>query len=412
MIADSLERCESLLASGNALVEVRDRAVDEWEGLPGPLSGVPVVVKDMFVDRDRIPTVGSKVTASWMKGTATVLTRLRAAGAVVVAYSNLHEWAIGTTSAVTALGPIANPRHPACIAGGSSGGSAVALAVGAAPLALGTDAGGSIRIPSACCGVVGLKPTLGAVPLDGFALPDGPPIDHIGPMARNVADVRLMFEVLADRAVGEVDVSAVRVGIPTVAFYDDLLPEVRALYDEVLGLLRDRVASYSDVRLSGVEVAPIAIGGSLLPYVAKVLEEELEREPDSFQPETLNALQLGASLTEDDRAEADAQRRAVRAAFDAAFEEVDAIVTPTIPGPPAPADTQTVTLASGPAGPDVAYSRYNGPMNLAGVPALSVPVADDLSLTITAAREREDVVLSVGAALEDALDRAYVDRVT
>ena len=411
VVEASLARCESLLSSGNALVEVTREAFDGAQAPRGPLWGIPVVVKDMFVDGGRVPTVGSRVTPEWMTGTAEILNRLRAAGAAVVAYSNLHEWAIGTTSAVTASGPIANPRHRDAIAGGSSGGSAVALAVGAAPLAVGTDAGGSIRIPSACCGVVGLKPTLGAVPLDGFALPDGPPIDHVGPMARNVADTKLMFEVLAGRSVPEAEVTALKMGVPVAAFFADLVPEVGARYEEVLRELRKLVGSDSDVDLPGVEAAPIAVGGSLLPYVAKILHEDLERRPEAFGPETLAALTFGASLSEDDRAEADAQRRAVCAAFDAVFAEVDVLVTPTIPGPPAPADTQTVVLASGPAGPDVAYSRYNGPMNLAGVPALSVPVADDLSLTISAARGREDLVLAVGAALERALERAYADRV-
>jgi aspartyl-tRNA(Asn)/glutamyl-tRNA(Gln) amidotransferase subunit A len=207
-------------------------------------------------------------------------------------------------------------------------------------------------------------------------------------------------------------VSNVKVGIPVAAFFDDLLGEVAARYVEVLRALRTKVASDTVIELRGVEAAPIAIGGSLLPYVAGVLEDELEQRPNDFQPETLKALMLGASLSEDDRAQAEEERRLVRAAFDHAFTEVDVIVSPTIPGPPPPADTQTVQLASGPAGPDHAFSRYNGPMNLAGVPALAVPVADDLSLTITAARDREDRVLAVGAALEDALDRAFVNRIT
>jgi Asp-tRNA(Asn)/Glu-tRNA(Gln) amidotransferase A subunit family amidase len=231
-------------------------------------------------------------------------------------------------------------------------------------------------------------------------------------MARSVDDVRMLFEVLAGRLVPDVDASTLRVGIPVSAFFDDLAGDIGARYDEVLSALRAGVANHSHIELRGVEAAPIAIAGSLLPYVAGVLQEELERRPDDFQPETLRVLTLGASFGEDDRAEAEEQRRMVRAAFGTAFDEVDVIVTPTIPGPPAPADTQTVVLASGPSGPEIAYSRYNGPMNLAGVPALSVPVADDLSLTITAARDREDRVVAVGKALEDALDRAFVDRVT
>lgn len=412
VVAESLRRCEDLVASTNALVATRPQALDEVEGARGPLAGVPLILKDMFVDSDRIPTVGSKVTAHWMSGTAAVVNRLRAAGAIVVAYSNLHEWAIGTTSAVTALGPIANPRHPEAIAGGSSGGSAVALAVGAAPLAVGTDAGGSIRIPSACCGVVGLKPTLGAVPLEGFALPDGPPIDHVGPMARSVDDVRILFEVMAARSVDDVHLGGLRVGIPRDAFFGDLVADTGERLEEVIETLRPHVAEMRDVELPGCENASFAIGGLLLPYVAKVLEEELRERPEDLGTETLNALQLGASLNEEDREGADQVRRAICDSFEGAFSEVDVLLTPTLPGPPAPAATQMVEQPSGQSPADFVYTRFNGPMNLAGVPALSVPVADDLSLTITAAREREDRVFAVGAALEDALDRAFVNRVT
>jgi aspartyl-tRNA(Asn)/glutamyl-tRNA(Gln) amidotransferase subunit A len=406
----SLDRCGELLGSTNALTELRSQARDEV-GDAGPLAGVPVLVKDMFADGGRIPTVGSKVHASWATGTSTVLERLRAAGAVAVAYTNMHEWAIGTTSAVTATGPIENPRHPGTIAGGSSGGSAAALALGAAPLAIGSDAGGSIRIPAACCGVVGLKPTLGAVPLDGFALDGGPPIDHVGPMARSVADARLMFEVMADRTVGDLDVGSLTVGIPEAAFFEDSLPEVSAVYASVVNVVAGVARAAIRIDLAGLDVAPIAIAGSLLPYVAHVLRDDLERRPDDFQPDTLKALRFGAELTGEDRSSAKRQRDEVRDSFDRAFEEVDAIVTPTIPGPPPPLATQTVVLRSGPAGPDATFSRFNGPMNLAGVPALSVPVADDLSLTISAQRGREDIVLALGAALEDAFDRAYVNRI-
>lgn len=409
VVGASLARCEELSATTNALVAIRPQAESEAGGR-GPLAGVPLLLKDMFAADGRTPTVGSAVTAPWVEGTATVVSRLRGAGAVIVAYTNLHEWAIGTTSAVTASGPIENPRHPGAIAGGSSGGSAAGLVLGAAPLAVGTDAGGSIRIPSACCGVVGLKPTWGAVPLDGLVLPDGPPIDHIGPMARTVDDVRLLFEVMAAQEVGRVDISRARLGIPKSSFFADLTHDVARRYEETLAVLEPLVGRVEDVELDCTG-ATEAVAGTLLPYVASVLDSELEERPGDFQPQTLNALMLGASFTEEDRADAEMIRRSIRASFDAVLAEVDVVVTPTLPGPPPSIEDQTVALASGSESTELAYTRFNVPMNFAGAPALSLPIADGLSLTLTAARGRDDVVLALGAALEAALDGAFANRV-
>jgi aspartyl-tRNA(Asn)/glutamyl-tRNA(Gln) amidotransferase subunit A len=226
--ADAVEAVESSLdridAAGslNAIVEARPQARDEARGARGPLAGVPVAIKDMFVDGGRAPTVGSRIGGHWLSGTAEVIDRLRRAGAVVVAYSNLHEWGVGTTSAITATGPIRNPWDSERVAGGSSGGSAAALAAGLVPAAIGTDAGGSIRIPASCCGVVGLKPTWGVVPMAGWVEGEDAPIDHIGPMARSVADVRALFEVLVDRRVERVDPKQITVGVARRHFFDDL----------------------------------------------------------------------------------------------------------------------------------------------------------------------------------------------
>jgi aspartyl-tRNA(Asn)/glutamyl-tRNA(Gln) amidotransferase subunit A len=156
-VAESLARIDAYNDRLKAFVAVRPEGPAEVVRGSGRLTGVPVGVKDVFVVDDRAPTMGSRVHAAGMRGTALVVERLRAAGAVVAGYTNLHEWAVGTTSIETATGPIRNPWNTDHVAGGSSGGSAAALAAGLVPAALGSDLGGSIRVPAACCGVVGLK---------------------------------------------------------------------------------------------------------------------------------------------------------------------------------------------------------------------------------------------------------------
>ncbi|MDQ3646448.1 MAG: amidase, partial [Actinomycetota bacterium] len=193
--AESLRRAAAGNPRLNAFVELCPEAVEATSTATGPLAGVPVAVKDFFVDHGRAPSCGSNVPASWMAGTAEILNRLRAAGAAIVGRTNLHEWGLGMTSAITATGPVRNPWDLARTPGGSSGGSAAAVAAGIVPAAIGTDAGGSIRCPAACCGIVGFKPTWGRVPMDGFAEAEGE-LDHIGPLARSVRDVRVVFEAL------------------------------------------------------------------------------------------------------------------------------------------------------------------------------------------------------------------------
>lgn len=402
-VEESLGAIEDEGRALNAFVETRPEAAQEKR--EGPLAGVPVAIKDMFVDRDRPPTCGSRVGAPWLRGTATLIERLRSAGATIVGYTNLHEWGLGTTSTVTATGPILNPKDPSRIAGGSSGGSAAALAADIVDGAVGTDAGGSIRVPAACCGVVGLKPTWGRVPLEGFADgTDGPPIDHAGPMARSVGIVETMFEVMADTRVEPVEVSGLRVGVLRRQFLDTSAPDVRAAVEGCIDDLGAKVSSIEDVELEGAELAGQVLPMLLLAHTAGVVRDDLERTPGAFQPETLNLLMLGSQITEENLAQCEAVRLGLRAAWDALFTDVDVVLAPTIPALPAPANDLAVELPSGSTSAELAQVSHNAPMNLGGVPALSLPCGSSgdwsVNVTICAARDRDDYVLALGRALE------------
>jgi aspartyl-tRNA(Asn)/glutamyl-tRNA(Gln) amidotransferase subunit A len=397
----------------NSFTELLDEGPPQEGRRSGPLSGIPVAVKDMFVDGDRLPTVGSRVPGRWLTGTATVLRRLRAAGGEVIGYTNLHEWGVDCTSAITATGPVRNPWAPAYIPGGSSGGSAAALACGAVTAAVGSDTGGSIRIPAACCGVVGLKPTWGRVPLDGFVDADSP-IDHAGPMARTVPDVRALFEVLADAEIAPVDVRGLRVGVPRGYFFDDLdAPVGAALSDaiDVLGRISrgvEEVALRADDSMRGV-------GLIFVPLTYDLLERDLRERPEAFCPSTRALLLVGSEMTPGDRAEGESIRRRTVKSWDEVFTGVDAIVTPTLSRtPPLVADC-SATLPSGASAPTIPYLALNAPMNLAGVPALSLPCGEQgewtISMTLSAARGRDDIVLALGEAFERAVEGAYANRI-
>ncbi len=370
---------------------------------PGPLEGIPLAVKDLFTDGPHIPTAGSDVVAR-PGNVALILARLRMAGAGVLGYTNLHEWAVGLTSSVTATGPIRNPWDPEVIAGGSSGGSAVAVAAGAAPGAIGTDAGGSIRCPAACCGIVGFKPTFGSVPSAGYVAA-GAPIDHIGCLARNVADVRVLFEVISGTLSGSVDVAGLRLGIARTQFFDHATAEVARAVEPVVERLAHSARSVRDVEIEGAAAAGAVLPLIYLPHVARLVDQL--GDASRLQPQTQFLLDLGRSLTRADRAVAEETRVSIRRGWMQVFEEVDVVVSPTLPfGPPAVADPA----------PDLDYLPFTAPMNLGGVPALTLPCAETsswwpASVTVSAAPGNDAISLAVGELIEQQQERTFADRV-
>ena len=391
-------------AALNAIVAKRPQALVEAGSARGLLAGSPVVIKDCFVDGDRVPTLGSRLTARWMTGTAEIVERLRTAGALIVGYANLHEWMVGVTSVVSAFGPVVNPRDGALIAGGSSGGSAAIVAAGGVPFAVGTDAGGSIRIPAACCGVVGLKPTWGLVPTEGF-VHHGSEIDHIGPIASNVGDVHTLLRVLAGRDIRVSDASALRVGIARRFFFEQAHPEIADTVLAAVDRLKSHVRSVEMVEVDGASEARRAIGPFILRDVAMMLRADREDWRDRLQPQTQRDVDAGARMDASDRADAERTRERIKRGWDAAFEMVDVIVTPTLPGRIAKVHQATVALAAREEPVDKAYVAWNAPMNLAGLPCISLPCGElvdgqPVGLSVTARADHDGDALGLGMLLE------------
>lgn len=411
-VAGSLERISAVDRSLNAFVELREKAWEEPSS--GPLTGIPVAVKDCFFHEGRVPTMGSNVHPRAQDGTAEVIRRLEAAGAAIVGYTNLHEWAIGGTSAVTATGPIRNPWDTDRVAGGSSGGSAAAIAAGLVPVAIGTDTGGSIRIPAACCGVVGLKPTQHAIPTGGY-VGDGGPTDHIGVLAASTAQLEAVFEVVSDLRLERRDAATLRVGIARGGIFDDLEPAVAAALADAIDVVGTIADTSKDVSPDRFVEERQANRDLFLHYTATVVVEALHDTPELFAPSTLDVLSWALAQTDEELAAARAEQEAARTRWARLFDDIDILVTASIPVVAPRIDALETTLPSGTYEVRNVMGPLAGPMDLVGVPSMSVPCGwpDGLPVGIcfTAAPGNDGWVTAMGRAFEDATDRAWTARV-
>lgn len=403
----------------NAFVERVERGVDERRvphaGAEGPLAGARVAIKDCFFHRGRTPTMGSRVGPAPGAGPAQAIERIEAAGGVVAGYTNMHEWAVGGTSAVTATGPVRNPWDRDLVAGGSSGGSAAAVAAGMVDAAVGTDAGGSIRIPAACCGVVGYKPSFGLVPTTGYVC-DGGPTDHVGAVAGNTRRAAALVSVMARTTViEEVDTRALRVGVATGGIVDDVAPEVAREVEAAVGSLGGIVAEIVAVDAGDLDGAARANGRVFLSWTAGVVGSKLDDEAAYFDPTTYELLDRARGFGRDGIARAASERRRWQQRWADLFTVVDVLVTPTLPVLAPPITAAEVTLPSGPREVNSALGSLNGAMNLSGAPCVSLPCGEAGSLTVnmslTAAPGRDATAIALGVAFEDATERRWVDRV-
>lgn len=408
----SLERIAAVDRSLNAFVELREQAWDELAD--GPLRGMPVGVKDCFFHEGRVPTMGSNVHPKAQDGTAEVIRRLQGAGAAIVGYTNLHEWAIGGTSAVTATGPIRNPWDIDRVAGGSSGGSAAAIAAGLVPVAIGTDTGGSIRIPAACCGVVGLKPTQHAIPTGGY-VGDGGPTDHIGVLGASTAQLETVFEVVSDLRLERRDAASLRVGVARGGIFDDLEPAVASALADAIDVVGTFVASTKDVSPDRFVEERQANRDLFLNYTATVVADALHDTPELFAPSTLDVLGWALAQTDEELATARAEQEAARARWARLFDDIDILVTASIPVVAPRIDALETALPSGTYEVRNVMGPLAGPMDLVGVPSMSVPCGwpDGLPVGIcfTAAPGNDGWVTAMGRAFEDATDRAWTARI-
>jgi len=365
----------------------------------GPLHGVAVAVKDNVDVAGVVTTNASTVgTPPPAERDALAVARLREAAADLLCKTNLLEYAAGSVN--PAFGMTYNPRDPSRTAGGSSSGSAALVAAGVCDHALGTDTGGSIRIPAAYCGIVGLKPTRGIVPLDGV-FPLSPMCDHLGTLTRTVAQTATLLSVLAARPVELRPVTGGRIGVLRRQLDDpDLRPEILARVVEALDVLAARGFELVDVDFPELDLVDAALGAVVLKEAWDVHRELYARETDGYGAGTRALLELGAKITDDEYRAGLADRKRVAGAFAHAFASVDVLAGPTVAYPAPPEDPPFGT----PEG-DV-EGRYTAPYNLAGVPAVSIPcgLAEGTlpaGLQLAAASGEDALLLSVARVYEE-----------
>jgi aspartyl-tRNA(Asn)/glutamyl-tRNA(Gln) amidotransferase subunit A len=419
-----------------------DALADKGDALP-PLAGVPIAVKDVFATEGVRTTAGSKTLANFVSPyDATVVKRLEEAGAIILGKTNCDEFAMGSSNENSGFHPVHNPRDHSRVPGGSSGGSAAAIAAGTAVASIGSDTGGSIRQPAAFCGVVGLKPTYGRVSRYGL-IAFASSLDHVGPFGKSVKDTALMLQQMAGREpldstsadvpvpnyLDQIEkpVRGLRIGVPEEYFGAGLDPEVRRAVE----------AGIQELAKAGCEIVPISLPNTkyAIPtyYVVataeassnlarydgvrygvrakdgKTLAEMYRRTRDAgFGAEVKRRIMLGtyvlsAGYYDAYYLKAQRVRRLLASDFDQAFTKVDAIVTPTTPTP-------AFKLGEKMDDPLAMYLAdiFTVTANLAGIPGISIPCGKSkeglpIGMQILGKRFDEPMVLRVGHAVEHAM---------
>jgi len=408
------------VTADTAMEDARGSERDRVRGEPGgPLAGVPIALKDLFDTAVVRTTAGSRFFSGRVPDRdAAVVQKLRGAGAVLLGKLNMHEWALGVTNDNPHYGACHNPWALDRITGGSSGGSAAALAAGMCFGSLGSDTGGSIRIPASLCGVVGLKPTYGRVSLRGV-VPLSWRLDHAGPMARCVSDVALLLGVIAghDRAdPGSAEVptddysdrlddgiSGWRIGVIADESLGDIEPDVRVRVRSAVDVLRSAGAQIESLVVPELPDAARLNGLMTTADAAAFHRERMETAPDDFGADVLARLRRGAGYGATDYADARHQQTILRRTFSSWFVEhggmFDAVVLPTTPRV-APRIAGLDAVAAAPV-----LTRLTAPFNFTGLPAMSVPCGVTpeglpVGLQIVGAPWAERRVLRVGRAYE------------
>ncbi|MFN3973955.1 MAG: amidase [Dehalococcoidia bacterium] len=405
-----------------ALQEARRLEEEARQGAwRGPLHGVPVALKDIFDTAGLPTTVGSRILQGRVpKEDAPVVQRLKGAGAILLGKLNLHEFAYGITTTNPHYGATRNPWDTSRIPGGSSGGSGAGLAAGLFPISLGTDTGGSIRIPAALCGIVGLKPTYGRVSRRGV-FPLAWSMDHVGPMARTVEDVALLLSVIAghDPADPGSDpspsapylrgldkgVKGIVLGVLTEGIFTLVDTEVDQAFRDAVHALEGLGARIEEVSWPGVEDVPGAHIAILMAEASAVHERWVRERPQDYGEDVLVRLLAGMALPGTLYLKAQQVRRKALQSLLDVLRRVDALLLPTCPITAPPIGAERVSVGGRSVEVRTALTRFVSPFNLTGVPALSVPCAYSheglpIGLQIVGAPLAEPTVLRVGYALE------------
>lgn len=427
-----------LFDADDAAIEAAQARIDT-EGDAAPLlCGIPVALKDNILLEGKVASAASKMLENYVATyDATVVKKLKEAGALFIGRTNMDEFAMGSSTEHSAFGSVKNPIDPSRVPGGSSGGSAAAVAGGMAIVALGTDTGGSIRQPAAHTGLVGLKPTYGAVSRSG-AIAMGSSLDQIGPFARTVADTRALYETI--RGIDPLDATTtpeglypkkeigkkLRIGVPRHLLREGIDADLKATFDAVLEKLQAEGHELVDVSLptspyalaAYYVVMPAEVSANLARYDgiryglarrgATLLEDYLLSRTEGFGPETRRRILLGTFVLSSGYIDAyyrkaDMARALLRREYAKAFESCDVIAFPTTPSPAFKFGEKT-------GDPVAMYLEdvFTVTANLTGMPALSVPMGFveregkqlPIGMHLTAPHQAEETLFALGETIE------------
>lgn len=371
----------------------------------GPLHGIPIALKDLYDTAGVRTTAGSAHFADRVPShDAQVVARLKAAGAIILGKLNMDEFAFNFTSETSHFGPVHNPWKRGFIPGGSSGASAAAVSAGLCYAALGSDTGGSIRLPAALCGIVGFKPSYGALPAHGV-LPLSWSLDHVGPMCRTVEDTLLMLSAMGMNLPASPPLPRLRIGVPRATYWENLHPEVQTITTKAVDTLSKLTAGAHDVNLaalamdSQLAVLPSDYGSIIMAEAFAYHEERVRTAPAKFHQGTLANLRFGQVVKASHYARAIQSMLTAREQHKALlFQDADLLVMPAAPGPAFPLGSKA----------DLIYLRNLAPWNFYGLPAISLPCGFTsqglpVGLQIVGAAGADASVLSAAQALEHAL---------
>lgn len=433
VVADHIAQAETSQSSLNAFTLIdRDAAVEAATEVDsriaagetvGPLAGVPLAIKDLIDHAGRPNTAGSSYPASIPATTATAVARLEAAGAIVIGRTGLHEYAFGFSSENHWFGPVRNPWNTELSPGGSSGGSGVAVAAGLSAAALGTDTGGSVRVPAALCGVVGLKVTHGRVPLTGV-FPLAPSIDTVGPLGRDVTDTQLIYLAMAGYDAADpwsapqavqppadpADLHRITFGVPH-PWVD--LPQTEAVAAAFAVALEALGAAGAKIRHFDLpDLVPTSeIENSIYPEVAVIHDERWHAHPETYGPDVSRRLGEVFDIDPVMYIKARQWRARVTHLAAAALQESDFLVTPTVAAAVKPIGAEEIEVAGKMSSYRPQLSRYSALVNHTSLPAIALPLDLDgvppPSLQIIGRAWSEHRLLELGSALESIGLSAY-----
>jgi aspartyl-tRNA(Asn)/glutamyl-tRNA(Gln) amidotransferase subunit A len=408
---DAIERLNPSLnafitvTAETALAEARQAEAEIQSGhWRGPLHGIPIGLKDLIdtagvrttaasaVFRDRVPSED-----------ADVVKKLKAAGAVFIGKQNLHEFAYGGSSLISYFRPVRNPVNPEFIAGGSSGGSAAAVASGMCFAAIGTDTAGSIREPAALCGVVGLKPTYGRVSTRGI-IPLSTCLDHAGPITRTVEDAAILLDAIAEKPGSyhermSLGVSNFTLGIPRKYFFENVDQQILLAVEQAIEQLTALGCTLRELDL------PINEDRTVFLFESHAYHrDKIASSPELYDPETLRRIRVGEEITESEYRSALLELQTTRQDILEKIREVDVVLTPTTPIP-APRISDLTEDISRLRPAEIVLLRNTRPMNVWGLPAISVPCGSTseglpIGLQIAGVQGEEGKVLRAARAFD------------